>query len=79
MSGETKQEKTLLESMESGNEKIDAVIKTTNATIGWVESIHKFIKKNGFKKLVMDLFAVCMVVFIGLWIFQPGIFSNRLD
>ena len=79
MSGETKQEKTLLESMESGNEKIDAVIKTTNATIGWVEAIHKFIKRNGFKKLVMDLIAVAIVVFIGLWIFQPGIFSNRLD
>ena len=45
MSGETKQEKTILEIMETGNEKIDAVIKTTNATIGWVESIHKFIKK----------------------------------
>ena len=79
MSGETKEQKTLLESMESGNEKIDAVIKTTNATIGWVEVIHRFIKKNGFKKLVMDLIAVCVVVFIGLWIFQPGIFSNRLD
>ena len=48
MSGETKQEKTLLESIESGNEKIDAVIKTTNATIGWVEAIHRFIKRNGF-------------------------------
>lgn len=79
MSGETKEQKTLLESMESGNEKIDAVIKTTNATIGWMEVIHKFIKKNGFKKLVMDVIAVCVVVFIGLWIFQPGIFSNRLD
>lgn len=79
MSGETKQEKTLLESMETGNEKIDAVIKTTNATIGWVESIQKFIKKNGFKKLVMDLIVVCVVVFIGLWIFQPGVISNRLD
>ena len=79
MSGETKQEKTLLESMESGNEKIDAVIKTTNATIGWLDTIHKFVHKNGFKKLVMDLIAVCAVVFIGLWIFQPGIFSNRMD
>lgn len=78
MSGETK-EKTLLESMESGNEKIDAVIKTTNATIGWVETIHRFIQKNGFKKLVMDIIAVAIVVFIGLWIFQPGIFSNRMD
>lgn len=65
--------------MESGNEKIDAVIKTTNATIGWVETIHRFISKNGFKKLVMDLIAVAIVVFIGLWIFQPGIFSNRMD
>lgn len=79
MSGETKQEKTLLESMETGHEKIDAVIKTTNATFGWVESINKFIKKNGFKKLVMDLIAVCVVVFVALWIFQPGVFSNRLD
>ena len=79
MSGETKEQKTLLESIESGNEKIDAVIKTTNATIGWVGAINKFIKENGFKKLVMDLVAVCAVVFIGLWIFQPGIFSNRLD
>lgn len=79
MSGETKQEKTLLESMESGSEKIDAVIKTTNATIGWMDTIHKFIKKNGFKKLAMDLVAVCVVVFVGLWIFQPGVFSNRLD
>ena len=79
MSGETKEQKTLLESMESGNEKIDAVIKTTNATLGWMEVIHKFIKKNGLKKIVMDIIAVCVVVFIGLWIFQPGIFSNRLD
>ena len=79
MSGETKEQKTLLESMESGNEKIDAVIKTTNATIGWMEVIHRFIKKNGFKKLVMDLIAVCVVVFVALWIFQPGVFSNRLD
>lgn len=79
MSGETNEQKTLLDSMESGNEKIDAVIKTTNATIGWVEAIHRFIKRNGFKKLVVDLIAVSVVVFIGLWIFQPGIFSNRLD
>ena len=79
MSGETKNQKTLLDSMESGHEKIDAVIKTTNATIGWMEVIHRFVKKNGFKKLVIDLIAVCVVVFIGLWIFQPGVFSNRLD
>ena len=79
MSGETKDEKTLLESMESGNEKIDAVIKTTNATIGWIGMIHKFITDYGLKKLVMDLLGVCVVVFIALWIFQPGIFSNRLD
>ena len=79
MSGETKEQKSLLESMESGNEKIDAVIKTTNATLGWVETIHKFIKKNGFKKLVMDIITVAAVVFIALWIFQPGVFSNRLD
>jgi len=79
MSGETKEEKTLLESMESGNEKIDAVIKTTNATIGWIGMIHKFITDYGLKKLVMDLLGVCVVVFIALWIFQPGIFSNRLD
>ena len=65
--------------MESGKEKIDAVIKTTNATIGWIDTIHKFIKKNGFKKLVINLAAVCVVAYIGLWIFQPGIFSNRLD
>ena len=79
MSGETEKQKNLLDTIESGNEKIDAVIKTTNAAIGWVEVVHKFIKKNGFKKLVMDIIAVCVVVFIGLWIFQPGIFSNRLD
>ena len=79
MSGETKEEKTLLESMESGNEKIDAVIKTTNATIGWIGMIHKFITDYGLKKLVMDLLGVCVVVFVALWIFQPGIFSNRLD
>lgn len=79
MSGETEKQKNILDTIESGNEKIDAVIKTTNATIGWVEAIHKFVKKNGFKKLVMDIIAVCVVVFIGLWIFQPGIFSNRLD
>ena len=53
MSGETKNQKTLLESMESGNEKIDAVIKTTNATIGWMEVIHNFVKKNGFKKCMV--------------------------
>ena len=63
MSGETNEQKTLLDSMESGNEKIDAVIKTTNATIGWVETIHRFIRKNGFKKLVMDIIAVAIVVF----------------
>ena len=79
MSGETKEEKTLLESMESGNEKNDAVIKTTNATIGWIGMIHKFITDYGLKKLVMDLLGVCVVVFVALWIFQPGIFSNRLD
>ena len=79
MSGETKEEKTLLESMESGNEKIDALIKTTNATIGWIGMIHKFITDYGLKKLVMDLLGVCVVVFVALWIFQPGIFSNRLD
>jgi len=79
MSGETKEEKTLLESMESGNEKIDAVIKTTNATIGWIGMIHRFITDYGLKKLVMDLLGVCVVVFVALWIFQPGIFSNRLD
>lgn len=79
MSGETEKQKNILDTIESGNEKIDAVIKTTNATIGWVEVVHNFIKKNGFKKLVMDIIAVCIVVFIGLWIFQPGIFSNRLD
>lgn len=79
MSVETEKQKNILDTIESGNEKIDAVIKTTNATIGWVEVVHNFIKKNGFKKLVMDIIAVCIVVFIGLWIFQPGIFSNRLD
>lgn len=78
MSGETN-EKTILESMESGHEKIDAVIKATNATFGWMEMVNRFVKKNGFKKLVMDLIMVAVVVFIGLWIFQPGIFSNRLD
>ena len=77
MSGETKEQKTLLESIESGNEKIDAVIKTTNATIGWIDTIHKFLAKNGFKKLVMDLIGVAMAVIIGLWLFQPGIFVER--
>ena len=79
MSGEKEQEKTILESMESGHEKIDAVIKTTNATIGWVETIHRFVAKHGFRQLVQNLVMVAAVVFIGLWIFQPSIFSNRLD
>ena len=79
MSGETKQEKTLLENIESSQEKVDTVIKTTNTTFAWVERIHKFVTKNGLKKLVMDLFAVGAVVFISLWFFQPGVFQNRLD
>lgn len=79
MSGETIENKSIFNEMESGHEKIDAVIKTTNATIGWVETINRFIRKNGFKKLVMDLIAVSVLVFAILWIFQPGIFSARLD
>lgn len=77
MSGETKEQKTLLESMESGNEKIDAVIKTTNATIGWYKTISKFIHEHGFKNLVMGVISVAIFVFIALWIFQPGIFVER--
>jgi hypothetical protein len=77
MSGETKEQKTLLESFETGSEKIDAVIKTTNATLGWMDTIHKFIAKNGFKKLIMDLMAVFITVFIALFMFQPGIFVER--
>ena len=79
MSGETKQEKTLLENIESSQEKVETVIKTTNATFAWVEKIHNFISKFGLKKLIMDLVAVGVLVFIGLWFFQPGVFSNRLD
>lgn len=77
MSGETKEQKTILESIEGGGEKIEAVIKTTNATLGWLETIHKFLAKHGFKKLVMDLLGVGMAVVVGLWIFQPGVFVER--
>ena len=79
MSDATKEQKSILESMESGSERIDAVIKTTNATIGWVETIHRFLTKNGFKKLFMDIMTVCVVVFVALCIFQPNIISSRID
>ena len=52
MPGETKQ--TILESMDSGHEKIDAVIKTTNATLGWMETINRFLVRYGIKKIFMD-------------------------
>ena len=78
MSGET-QEKTLIELAPSAEEKIEVVTKTTNATLAWVEKIHKFITKNGLKKLVFDLLVVGMVVFMGLFFVQPGIFVNRFE
>ena len=65
--------------MESGNEKIDAIIKTTNATFGWAESIHKFVAKHGFKQLFMSLISVGAIVMLGLWFFQPGIFAAKLE
>lgn len=77
MSGEN--EKTRLEEMELNSEKIEKVIKTTNATIGWVETVHKFITKLGFKKLVMDMLGVAIFVIVGLWLFQPGIFVERIE
>ena len=77
MSGETKQ--TILESIDSGNEKIDAVIKATDATMRWTEKLHHFIGKHGFKRLFTDLIGVGIVVIIGLWFFQPGIFVDRLE
>ena len=79
MPEEVKEQKSILESIESGNERIDAVIKTTNATIGWLGTIHNFIRENGFKKLFMDLITVCAVVFVALCIFQPNIISNRIE
>ena len=78
MSGETKQ-KSLLENVESTNEKIETVIKTTNATFKWVESIHKFVQKHGFKKLFIDLIGVGLVIIVGLWFFQPGVFVERFE
>lgn len=78
MSGETKQ-KGLLESVEGASEKIETVIKTTNATMGWIESIHKFVAKHGLKKLFIDLVGVGVVIIVGLWFFQPGIFVERLE
>jgi hypothetical protein len=76
--GENKQ-KTLLEGMEDGHEKIDAVIKTTNATFKWVDTVQRFIQRHGFKKLFIDLIFVGGVVLVGLAFFQPSILSNRLD
>lgn len=76
--GENKQ-KTLLEGMEDGHEKIDAVIKTTNATFKWVGAVQRFIQRYGFKKLFINLIIVGGVVIVGLAFFQPGILSNRLD
>ena len=78
MSGETKQ-KGLLESMDSASEKIDSVIKTTNATIGWIETIHKFVAKHGLKKLFMDLMLVAVVVLGAISYFQPGILVERME
>ena len=78
MSGEEK-DKVLLENTEATSEKIENVIKSTKATIGWVEYIHKFIAKSGFKKLFVDIAALAAVVIMGIWIFQPGLISNRLD
>ena len=78
MSGETKQ-KGLLESIDSASEKIDTVIKTTNATFGWIESIHKFIAKHGIKKLFMDLMLVGVVIMGALAYFPPGILVERME
>ena len=78
MSGETKQ-KTILESMESGDEKINAVIKTTNATIKWIDYINKFLTKYGVKKIFTSLFVVFAVVIGGIWLFEPGIFVDRIE
>lgn len=78
MSGETKQ-KGLLESIDTASEKIDTVIKTTNATIGWIETIHKFIVKHGIKKLFMDLMVVGVVIMGALAYFQPGILVERTE
>ena len=79
MSGEETKNKTLLEGAESTNEKIDAVIKTTNATFRWVETIHKFVARNGFKKLFMELVLVGVIVGLGLLFFQPGIMVERME
>ena len=76
---EENKQKTLLEGMEDGHEKIDAVIKTTNATFKWVGAVQKFIQRYGFKKLFINLIIVGGVVIVGLAFFQPGILSNRLD
>ena len=77
MSGETKQ--SILESMESGNEKINAVIKTTNATFKWLDYINKFITKNGIKRIFTSLFVVFSVVIGGIWLFDPGVFVDRIE
>ena len=79
MSGETKQKQSILDSMESGNEKINAVIKTTNATFKWLDYVNKFITKNGIKRIFTSLFVVFSVVIGGIWLFDPGIFVDRIE
>ena len=72
-------EKTLLESMESGEEKINSVIKTTSATLRWIEKVQAFIQRHGFKRLFVDLIVVAAIIFSSLLFFQPSIIANKLD
>lgn len=77
MSGETKQ--SVMDVIDGGSEKINAVIKTTNATFKWLEYVSKFITKNGIKKIFTSLFVVFSVVIGGIWLFFPGVFVDRIE
>ena len=79
MSAENEKQKSLLESMDSPSEKIDSVIRTTNATFRWIDSIVRFIKKHGIKQLAVSTMVVALFVFVILWIFQPGVFVDRFE